>query len=99
MIGRIMDCNQKRYTILLSAFLHPQVPTIAKIAMIAVVIYTISPVDIIPWRILWLGILDDITIIYLGIKYIKKLIPQRLHATLNKTIIDADEIKDKKKRA
>lgn len=80
------------------AFLHKDVPIVAKLAMIAVVVYTISPMDIIPGWILGLGVLDDLAIITIGVKYIKKLIPERLHATLNKTVIDADSIKDTKKK-
>lgn len=79
------------------AFFHKETPSIAKIAMIAVVFYALSPIDVIPDLLFGLGIIDDVWIIILASKYIKKLIPERVQMAINKKIIDADDLPSSKK--
>ncbi len=80
------------------AFLHKDTPSIAKIAMIAVIFYALSPIDIIPDLVFGLGIIDDVGIILLAAKYIKTLIPERVQMSINKKIIDADDLPSSKNK-
>lgn len=51
-------------------------PLIAKVLAVGVVAYALSPVDLIPDFIPFLGWIDDFIIIGLGMRLIKHLIPQ-----------------------
>jgi uncharacterized membrane protein YkvA (DUF1232 family) len=61
--------------VLWRALWHPQTPTKARIAALAVILYVISPIDIIPDFIPILGWLDDLVILPLGLALVRGLIP------------------------
>ncbi len=55
---------------------HPRTPWYAKLVILAVVAYALSPVDLIPDFIPILGYLDDLVILPLGIALALSLIPK-----------------------
>lgn len=54
----------------------PRTPPMAKVLAVGVVAYALSPVDLIPDFIPFLGWIDDFIIIGLGLRLIKHLIPK-----------------------
>lgn len=54
---------------------HPRVPWAAKLVLVAVVGYALSPIDLIPDFIPVLGYLDDLLLLPLGIALAIRLIP------------------------
>ena len=77
--------------LLYRAFRHPQVSINVKLAMIGVIIYIIAPIDILPDWILGFWLIDDLGVIILVIKRIKKNIPQKLKDELDWKIIVMDK--------
>lgn len=55
---------------------HPDVPRRAKVALLVAVVWTISPIDLIPEFIPVLGPVDDIVVIALAIRYAGRSIPR-----------------------
>ncbi|GAB4109810.1 MAG: hypothetical protein Fur005_07890 [Roseiflexaceae bacterium] len=73
----------KRDTLTLALALHSQqVPWYAKLIAATVVIYALSPIDLIPDMIPILGYLDDLLILPLGIALALRLIPAAILAQL-----------------
>lgn len=58
------------------AFLDPATPVWLKAAMLGVVAYLISPIDLIPEVIPILGILDDFILVPLMVSWIARRVPQ-----------------------
>lgn len=56
-------------------FLDPRVPWPTKLIPPAVLVYLLSPIDILPDLALGLGQLDDIAVLFLGIKLFIELCP------------------------
>ena len=54
---------------------HPAVPRRAKVALLVALVWTISPVDLIPEFIPVLGPLDDIVVIALALRYAGRAVP------------------------
>lgn len=54
---------------------HPQTPLLAKVLIVAVVAYALSPIDLIPDFIPIIGYLDDLLLLPLGIALAIRLIP------------------------
>jgi uncharacterized membrane protein YkvA (DUF1232 family) len=57
---------------------NPRVPIFAKIIIVVVVAYTLSPIDLIPDFIPIIGYLDDLLVLPLGIWIAIRLIPQEV---------------------
>lgn len=55
---------------------HPRTPWYAKLVVLAVVAYALSPIDLIPDFIPVLGYLDDLILLPLGIALALRLIPE-----------------------
>src|SRR5436305_1048195 len=62
------------------AGLHPQTPRYAKLYLLAVVAYALSPIDLIPDFIPVLGFLDEIVLLPFAIALAVKLIPEEVMA-------------------
>lgn len=56
-------------------FIHRKTPWYVRILIVALLIYTASPIDLIPDFIPILGWLDDLIIIWLGLKLATRLTP------------------------
>ena len=65
------------------ALRHPQAPGWLKFATLALVAYVILPIDLIPDVIPIVGVLDDIVLIPLAIRFILDRLPAPLRAQIN----------------
>ncbi len=64
------------------ALRHPQSPGWLKLGTLGVVLYVISPIDLIPDVIPVIGVLDDIVLVPLAIRFLLKRLPAQLRADL-----------------
>ncbi|KAF5037988.1 hypothetical protein DSECCO2_558930 [anaerobic digester metagenome] len=61
----------------------PRVPLVAKLVMLATLAYVASPVDIIPDFLPFVGHLDDVILIPVGVAVALALLPQPLRLEYN----------------
>ena len=66
----------KQFRIIRRALVHPQVPWHAKAVAGCAVLYVVSPIQIIPNFIPIIGQMDDVLVVTLGIKYLRRYVPQ-----------------------
>jgi len=66
----------------------PRVPWYAKAVALAVVVYALSPIDLIPDFIPVLGLLDDVILVPLGVLVAVRLIPRPVMAELRRRAAD-----------
>lgn len=73
--------------------LHPRSWTTVKLAIIGLIVYVLSPIDIIPDRLFILGAIDDLAVIVYIMKFIKKHTPPKVKDEIEWKIIivDADK--------
>lgn len=62
------------------AFRHPMTPLHLKLAMLVVPLYLISPLDLIPDMLPFLGIVDDFVIVPMLVSWIVRLLPPEVSA-------------------
>jgi uncharacterized membrane protein YkvA (DUF1232 family) len=70
-IGRLF----REFRILLRALAHPGVPWYAKLVCGCAVLYVVSPIQLIPNFIPIIGQMDDVLVIGLSIKLLKRSVP------------------------
>ncbi|WP_375452414.1 YkvA family protein [uncultured Devosia sp.] len=73
-IGRFF-LFRKELLVLWRAFRHPATPLHLKAAMLLVPLYLISPIDLIPDVIPFLGVLDDFVVVPMLMSLLVKLLP------------------------
>jgi sulfatase modifying factor 1 len=66
----------KQFRIVRRTLVHPQVPWHAKAVAGCAVLYVVSPIQIIPNFIPIIGQMDDVLVVTLAIKYLKRYVPQ-----------------------
>jgi len=66
----------KQFRILTRALVHPDVPWYAKLVCGCSVLYIVSPIQLIPNFIPVIGQMDDVLVISLSLKLLKRSIPQ-----------------------
>jgi uncharacterized membrane protein YkvA (DUF1232 family) len=66
----------KQFRIIRRALAHPQVPWHAKTVAGCAVLYVISPIQLIPNFIPVIGQLDDVLVVTLAIKFLRRSVPQ-----------------------
>jgi uncharacterized membrane protein YkvA (DUF1232 family) len=71
------------------ALRHPMAPAWLKWGTAGLVLYFLSPVDLLPDFIPLLGIVDDIVLIPLAIRWMLKKLPQRLLDEIDGRVINA----------
>ena len=65
-----------------AALRHPAAPGWLKLGTVLIVLYVLSPIDLVPDFIPGLGMLDDVVLVPLAIRsLLKRLPPEILHAT------------------
>jgi uncharacterized membrane protein YkvA (DUF1232 family) len=62
------------------ALRHPQAPGWLKLGAALIVLYVLSPIDIIPDAIPFLGVMDDIVLVPLAIRFLLKRLPPHIAA-------------------
>jgi uncharacterized membrane protein YkvA (DUF1232 family) len=80
---------KKEVKALYLAYKRPDVPWYAKLCIILVVGYALSPIDLIPDFIPVLGYVDDLIIVPLGISLAIKLVPKQV---LTECRMQADDV-------
>jgi uncharacterized membrane protein YkvA (DUF1232 family) len=68
----------KQFRIIRRALTHPQVPWHAKAVAGCAVLYVASPIQIIPNFIPIIGQMDDVLVVTLGIKYLRRHVPRSI---------------------
>ncbi len=71
------------------ALQHPLSPHWLKWGVAGVLLYLVSPVDFIPDFIPFLGVLDDIVLVPLAIRWLLNKLPQRVRDDIEKKTVDA----------
>ena len=66
----------KQFRIIRRALIHPQVPWHARAVAGCAVLYVVSPIQIIPNFIPIIGQMDDVLVVTMGIKYLRRHVPQ-----------------------
>jgi sulfatase modifying factor 1 len=66
----------KQFSIIRRALVHPQVPWYAKAVVGCAVLYIVSPIQLIPNFIPIIGQLDDVLVVTLGIKFLRRCVSQ-----------------------
>jgi uncharacterized membrane protein YkvA (DUF1232 family) len=67
-----------QFRIIRRALRHPQVPWYAKVVAGCAVLYVFSPIQLIPNFIPIIGQSDDVLVVSLGIKFLRKHVPQNV---------------------
>jgi uncharacterized membrane protein YkvA (DUF1232 family) len=62
------------------AMRHPRTPWYAKLLLLAIVAYALSPIDLIPDFVPVIGLLDDIVLLPLAIALVLRMIPETVIA-------------------
>lgn len=62
------------------ALRHPQAPAWLKLGTALVVLYVLSPIDLIPDAIPFLGVMDDIILVPMAIRFLLKRLPPHIAA-------------------
>ena len=62
------------------ALRHPQAPTWLKVGAALVVLYLVSPIDLIPDFIPFFGVMDDMILVPLAIRQLLKRLPPEIAA-------------------
>jgi uncharacterized membrane protein YkvA (DUF1232 family) len=67
-----------QFRVIRRALRHPQVPWHAKIVAGCAVLYVFSPIQLIPNFIPIIGQMDDVLVVSLGIKFLRRFVPQNV---------------------
>jgi uncharacterized membrane protein YkvA (DUF1232 family) len=65
----------KQFRVIRRALKHPQVPWYAKAGLGCCVLYVVSPIQLIPNFIPIIGQMDDVVVVILGIKLLRRCVP------------------------
>jgi uncharacterized membrane protein YkvA (DUF1232 family) len=57
---------------------HPDVPRRAQVALLVAIVWTISPIDLIPEFLPVIGPLDDIVVIAIALRYAARAVPREV---------------------
>jgi uncharacterized membrane protein YkvA (DUF1232 family) len=71
------------------AMKHPQSPRWLKPAVGLMVLYVISPIDLIPDVIPFLGVVDDVVLLPLALRWVLSRLPAHVRADIDEPIVKA----------
>ena len=80
-------------SLLINALIDKKTPLFPRVLIIVLILYVISPIDILPDWILLLGIADDLVVIALFTKWIKSLLPKKLKDEFSGNVIVGEVVK------
>lgn len=69
------------------ALKHPLSPRWLKPAVALMVIYVVSPIDLIPDVVPFLGVMDDVVLVPLAIRFVLKRLPARVRQDIEGRIV------------
>ncbi|MFN4328737.1 MAG: YkvA family protein [Limnobacter sp.] len=64
------------------AFRHQATPLWIKALMVASLVYLVSPLDLVPDILLWLGLTDDLIVITVVLWLVNRYLPREVHDSL-----------------
>lgn len=70
---------RREAVVLWYAFRNPQTPFVLKAASLLTGLYLVSPIDLIPFTVPFLGVVDDLLIVPLAVSFIAKRLPPGVH--------------------
>jgi uncharacterized membrane protein YkvA (DUF1232 family) len=70
--------------LLWSAVRHPQAPAWLKLGTAAIVVYLVSPIDVIPDFIPLFGLVDDVVLVPLAIRFLLRHLPAHIRADIER---------------
>jgi uncharacterized membrane protein YkvA (DUF1232 family) len=62
------------------ALRHPAAPRWLKVGAVLIVLYVLSPIDLIPDAIPFVGVMDDLVLVPLAIRWLLKRLPPEIAA-------------------
>lgn len=68
-----------------SALRHPAAPRWLKLGAAGIVLYVLSPVDLLPDVLPFVGVVDDIVLVPLAIRWLLKRLPPEIAASVGRT--------------
>jgi uncharacterized membrane protein YkvA (DUF1232 family) len=71
------------FKLLWRALRHPQSPAWLKLGVVGLGLYLLSPIDLIPDFIPFLGAVDDVLIVTLGVKWLLKNLPESVRNAIH----------------
>lgn len=71
---------RREAVVLWYAFRNPQTPFALKAASLLTGLYLVSPIDLIPFPLPLLGMVDDVVIVPLAVSFIARRLPPGVHA-------------------
>ena len=77
MLWRLVRGDARR---LWFALRHPAAPTWLKVGTALIVLYVLSPIDLIPDAIPLLGVVDDLVLVPLAMRWLLARLPQEIRA-------------------
>ena len=69
------------------ALKHPQSPRWLKPAVALMLLYVVSPVDLIPDMVPLLGVVDDLVLVPLAIRFVLKRLPARVRDEIESPVV------------
>ena len=60
------------------ALRHPQAPWWLRLGVLGIVVYVASPVDLVPDIIPFLGVVDDLVLVPLGVRFLLSKLPAHI---------------------
>jgi uncharacterized membrane protein YkvA (DUF1232 family) len=88
-LRRLFSATGREALILWYAFRHPETPRTIKAASLLVLLYLVSPIDVLPDFVLLFGWADDLAVLMMGIPFLVNKLPSRVLA-------EASELADRK---
>jgi uncharacterized membrane protein YkvA (DUF1232 family) len=76
LVGFVPAC----VTLLRRLYRDPRVPTRAKLALVVAALWVVSPIDLVPEFLPVIGPLDDIVVVVLALRYVRRQVPQAVIA-------------------
>jgi uncharacterized membrane protein YkvA (DUF1232 family) len=67
-----------QFRVIRRALRHPQVPWYAKMVAGCAVLYVFSPIQLIPNFIPIIGQMDDVLVVSIGVKFLRKCVPKNV---------------------
>ncbi|MEN9538912.1 MAG: hypothetical protein RLZZ126_1147 [Pseudomonadota bacterium] len=88
-LGLIWALVRSDLRLLWKALRHPLSPAWLKWGTAGVLLYLVSPVDLIPDMVPFLGVADDLVIVPLAIRWLLKQLPQRVRDDIDGKTVEA----------
>lgn len=79
-------------------FMDPRVPVLPKMIPIGIIIYLLTPIDIVPDFLIGLGQLDDVVIVLAGLEFFERNVPRHIATEHRQRLLKEQAEKDDQRR-